>query len=726
MRKTSVALAGIVILSAGILAAWSVPQGEDPAVLLRAAIEKEEVDGDLEAAIEQYKEVIKVAGTNRAVAAQALLRLGGCYEKLGPEEARRTYQELIRDYGEQAKEVAAARQRLAALTTGAPARTGDSRLAIRRVPNLDMYARPSPDGKYLAFTEWKAGNLAVQDVATGAIRMLTKDGSFDGAAQWAGFSAWSRDSSRIAYQWDSAGPKEFREQLRIASVGGDSPLETIAIPAATWVIPLDWSPDGSRILCTYGQSAPGSGFALVGAGNGPIEKLDLPSGSWLEYRFSREGDSILYSASADGKAGPCDVFLRNLKTGVTTPIVQHPAEDLLVGVLPGTEWLFFASDRRGRLDLWAVLFRQGKTDGQPVLVKQGLGRFYPLGFTNDGRYYYATLSATDDVYLADFDPGTGRVTGEARKVTTRWDGVSGYPSYSPDGGSLAYLVKRGPHPIPVHTTDSLVVQSLKDPTAEPVVVGFEEFGVTQVGAPCWLADGTAVVLGGQRPVQEGSALYRVDLPSLRKTIVYSPAAGRRLMGHEPGRGGSYLYLSLGSVSAPTAGRADQVVRVDVAGGNERELFQAPKGQTISTIALSPDGAMLSIITRLDRYRRALLVIPSEGGTPRQIHEFQQPTGGGVPHVWAPGGQSILYVQRSDAWEKEEDRAFFLRSVRADGGPAEPQTIFRWRGQFFGLRFHPNGRVLAFTGRPDASTSSEVWVIENLREELKMLGGGNVR
>ena len=59
--KACAALAGIVILSAGIPAAWTAPQAEDPAVLLRAAIEKEEVDGDLEAAIEQYKHVIKIA-----------------------------------------------------------------------------------------------------------------------------------------------------------------------------------------------------------------------------------------------------------------------------------------------------------------------------------------------------------------------------------------------------------------------------------------------------------------------------------------------------------------------------------------------------------------------------------------------------------------------------------------------------------------------------------------
>jgi len=70
-------------------------QQDNPAVLLRAAIEKEEVVGDLNAAIEQYKHVIKIAGTDARWPRQALLRLGGCYEKRGPEEARQAYQQLI-------------------------------------------------------------------------------------------------------------------------------------------------------------------------------------------------------------------------------------------------------------------------------------------------------------------------------------------------------------------------------------------------------------------------------------------------------------------------------------------------------------------------------------------------------------------------------------------------------------------------------------------------------
>ena len=718
MSKTTAALAGIVILSMGVLAAWSVPQGEDPAVLLRAAIEKEEVDGNLEAAIAQYKHVIKIAGANRAVAAQALLRLGGCYEKRGPEEARRTYQQLIRDYGEQAKEVAAARQRLAALTAGAPApaRAGDSRLTIRRVPNLDMFAKPSPDGKYLAFVDWKSGNLALLDVAAGTTRVLTKDASFVAPAQAAQFSAWSRDSSRIAYEWSVAGPKESREELRIISVNGDTPPMVIPIAGAGWIMPRDWSPDGTRVFLSYGTSSRSGTVALVGPSGRTIDKLDWPRSSWVEYRFTDEGNGVLYSAAADGKAGPNDIFLRDLKTAVTTPLVQHPAEDLLVGVLPGTDWLFFASDRQGRLDLWAVRVRRGKADGQPVLVKQGLGRFYPLGFTNDGRYYYATLSATDDVYLADVDPESGTVTGEARKLTTRWDGVSGEPSFSPDGASVAYVVKRSAMPIPTGVFDTLVVQSLKDQNADPVVVGFEDVGLSRVGGPCWSADGKAVVVGGYGGERRGKALYRVDVPSLRKTMIYAAKEGRPIS-HECATDGGFIYVRLGTSGfSMTTELPDTIVRIDASGTNEREVFRTEQGQRIASdvVAQSPDGRVLSVVTALDRNRRALLVMPSEGGTPRQILEFRQPTGGWVDHVWAPDGRSILYV------EGPVKGISSLRRVRTEGGGAEPETIYQWTVQFFGLRFHPNGRLLTFTGRPNYSPSSEVWVIENLREELKLL------
>jgi Tol biopolymer transport system component len=704
MNKTTAALAGVVILSAAILAAWSVPQAEDPAVLLRAAIEKEEVDGNLDAAIEQYKHVIQIAGASRAVAAQALLRLGGCSEKRGPEEARRAYQQLIRDYGEQAKEVAAARQRLAALTAARPAGTGESRLTVRRVPNLDMYAKPSPDGKYLGFVQWPAGNLAVLDVATGATRVLINAGPSEEAE----FLAWSRDSSQIAVQWDVFDPKGTRGELRIVSVNGNAPLATIQAPNGGQLFPIDWSPDGTQILGLYGGGG-GRSVALVNVAGRSIDKLSLPPAS-TECQFTPDGSAILYSAAANGKAGPNDIFLHNLKTGVSAPVVQHPAEDLLAGVLPGTEWLFFASDRRGTLDLWAVPFRRGKADGQPVLVKQGLGRFYPLGFTNDGRYYYATRSAVQDVYLADFDPGSGKVTGEARKLAARWDGMSGWPSFSPDGGSVAYVEdSRMPF-----AANSLVVQSLEDSKAEPVVVGFDDVGLAGAAQPCWSADEKSIIVYGSTPGRQDPTLYRIELPTLRTTEIGVTGEGR-LIGHDCAADRPSIFLAR---QPQTTGQWDEIVRIDLPGGAERPVFRAPQGQSISGAAQSPDGKSQAIVTRLDRDRRELLVVPSEGGTPRRILEFRQPSWGAVPVVWAPDGRSILYVVRAEQWPTS--LPWELYRVRVDGSNASPELIYKWIGPFFWLRFHPNGRQLAFTGRATLSSSSEVWVMENLREELKAL------
>ena len=72
---------------------------------------KETIDGDLKAAIDLYRRAISEAGSNRAIAAQAWLRMGQCYEKLGDAEARKAYQQIVTSYGDQAAIVAQARSR---------------------------------------------------------------------------------------------------------------------------------------------------------------------------------------------------------------------------------------------------------------------------------------------------------------------------------------------------------------------------------------------------------------------------------------------------------------------------------------------------------------------------------------------------------------------------------------------------------------------------------------
>ena len=62
---------------------------------LARAHHKATVDGDLPGAIEEYKQIVAAAGSNRTIAAQALVRMAECYQKLGDAEARHIYERVF-------------------------------------------------------------------------------------------------------------------------------------------------------------------------------------------------------------------------------------------------------------------------------------------------------------------------------------------------------------------------------------------------------------------------------------------------------------------------------------------------------------------------------------------------------------------------------------------------------------------------------------------------------
>jgi hypothetical protein len=144
------------------LAAVSPTAQQKPEVALKAAIDKEVVDGDLKAAIGMFRTL--AASADRAVAAQALLRMGQCYEKLGAAEsaeARRAY-----------AAVATARARLAAMGAVTPAQ-GPVHRRVWPTQGGAEWNRISPDGRFVAGIDDETGDLVMRQVSTGAVRRLT-------------------------------------------------------------------------------------------------------------------------------------------------------------------------------------------------------------------------------------------------------------------------------------------------------------------------------------------------------------------------------------------------------------------------------------------------------------------------------------------------------------------------------------------------------------------------
>ena len=63
--------------------------------------------------------------------------------------------------------------------------------------------------------------------------------------------------------------------------------------------------------------------------------------------FSPDGSSIVYSARSREGAKERDIFLISTDGSQEMTLVQHPSDDYVLGWVPGSEQILFASDRMG-------------------------------------------------------------------------------------------------------------------------------------------------------------------------------------------------------------------------------------------------------------------------------------------------------------------------------------------------------------------------------------------
>jgi tetratricopeptide (TPR) repeat protein len=208
-RNLWIGVAAIVLCGALTFPAQRANSAES---LLQAAAKRELVDGDLAGAIEGYKRALAAAKSNRAVAAQALLRLGQCYRKQGTAEARLTFERLLREYADQTEAVANARAELAALPTSAD----KPRFRKIRVPTMQLSprfgAQLSPDGTRLAYLSrqaiWAVPVPGKVDPDTAGESVRLTDPNPQGGA-WGMGLTWSGDGKWIAFNAGHWCPAKF-------------------------------------------------------------------------------------------------------------------------------------------------------------------------------------------------------------------------------------------------------------------------------------------------------------------------------------------------------------------------------------------------------------------------------------------------------------------------------------------------------------------------------------
>ena len=147
MKDTLASLLVVLAVAVCVLSPAIAQKGDQAEVQLKAAINKEVVDGDLKAAIDLYRKVAQSG--NRPVAARALIRMGQCYEKLGDAQARKAYEQVVREFADQKEAVEQARALLSAAGRTKQPESGitvQQKWVLPAGPPTEM-RQPSPDGR---------------------------------------------------------------------------------------------------------------------------------------------------------------------------------------------------------------------------------------------------------------------------------------------------------------------------------------------------------------------------------------------------------------------------------------------------------------------------------------------------------------------------------------------------------------------------------------------------
>ena len=410
-------------------------------VALRAAMETETVAGDLRGAIEQYRKIAE--GDDPRLAAAALVRMAGCYEKLGEPAARATYEQVVREYPDQRDQVDAARAKLA-LNVRA---TSSDTLTVRElVPNDGN--RPwsdfdvSRDGHRFVYTD--SGDLVTSEPATGEAHHFYGVHWSDDCENFLS-PVLSPDDTRVAYVRYSqcSGDTTIATRIEVNTLDGGHRETVYEFADARDVKAHDWSADGERLLLSIRAADDSMFLATLGFADRTVQRLVTldwsapqraqysPDGQFIAYDSTKRGDRQIYLMSADGDQ---ERVLVDSSGEDDQPLWTHDGGFLL-----------FRSDRAGKWDLYALRMRAGQPLGDDVLIKANFGTGTSLrGITPEGQLFYYETVGGMSVAIAE-RVETPRETLQAKILPKVLAIDARDPDFFPDGRRLAYVTGNYQH-----------------------------------------------------------------------------------------------------------------------------------------------------------------------------------------------------------------------------------------------------------------------------------------
>jgi Tol biopolymer transport system component len=574
----------------------------------------------------------------------------------------------------------------------------------------DISGQVSLDGRYITFVDWSTGNLAVHEIATGANRHLTHKGTWLDSDDYALGARISSDNRSVAFGWYNREAQRTNEpdlyELRVVGMDG-SGERLLYGEQAVDVRPLDWSPDGTRVLASLKPKDGPYQLVWVPLAAGDVQVVKtLADHAPLAVRGSPDGRSIAYDYPATDDAANRDIFLLASDGSDETVLVAHPEDDRVLDWTPDGERLLFASDRTGSPSSWIVQVADGKPRSEPELVYPD-APYRGLGFTRDGVYYYCCgaadqpVSIDQDVYLVDRDSTTGRlgtpeklIESIASMTSGRWGGV-------------------------------FVLRSLESGEERQIRHGIGWASLQS------MPDDRSLIARSHR------GIYRIDIQSGEADAILENENEKCYMWLAPQC--SSAWSPSGTVFftrrwSERRGEPLSVVTRDLESGGETELRRVASPVSVLNLSASPDGRWLAFIEwNMDEGTASVKVMPATGGEPRDLVAFSKVRIWRRPLAeltWTPDSRHIVYALSSTSvpWSPEpeihwlpresgEQDEFQLWQVPVEGG--EPERLWvTMEGLFpYGLSISPDGHRIAFTAGSLSRVYDPIWALENFLPPL---------
>jgi serine/threonine-protein kinase len=295
-------------------------------------------------------------------------------------------------------------------------------------PGLELDPALSPDGKFLAYSGGK-GELMVRQVENGVPLRVIKEG--DGSGR---FPSWVPDGQRLVF----TSPRGIEI---VSALGG---IPRVLVAGAEMWRGVAVSPDGRSFVYSshdslYARPLDGGTARLVTVGREVHSLSWSPDGRWIAY----VSGNIQYVKSGEvGNIALSSIRVAPAAGGPAVPVSDSQSMNVSPAWVSGRA-LLYISNRDGGRDLYQVdLTSSGTPAHPPARLTTGLNA-HGIGVSRDGsRLAYSAFTETSNVWSIPI-PVTGSVSvSQATPVTTGNQTIENI-DVSHDGQWVAYGSLRG-------------------------------------------------------------------------------------------------------------------------------------------------------------------------------------------------------------------------------------------------------------------------------------------